>query len=234
MPLPAWPYDNVFRIVQTIFYAAGTILAILTYRAARHGLLNSVNTEYQKRVMDRLHKLSEDLYSEFDPESPNYWCKGGRFAEAVQEIKDEFLANKEEILQDRKFEIAVTVPPEELHFQALLEPIRSDPFMPEQIRQAVLTLLDTRIQVGRDIRISELEAYALRLAKGKPLTDDDAFIVHNAINREEYLRGCGVAQIEDDVHEIRALIQDYFDQFNPHRRWWHGKRDRPKRKYRKA
>jgi hypothetical protein len=57
------PLGDTLKIVQTTFYVIGSIIAILTYRAARRGLLNTVNTEYQKRVMDRLQKLSEDLYS---------------------------------------------------------------------------------------------------------------------------------------------------------------------------
>ena len=75
MPTPTHhPFGDTLKIVQIAFYAIASIVAILTYRAARRGLLNTVNTEYQKRVMDRLQKLSEDLYSEFDPSSPAHWA----------------------------------------------------------------------------------------------------------------------------------------------------------------
>jgi hypothetical protein len=46
--------------------------------------------------------------------------------------------------------------------------------------------------------------------------------IHNQIVKQQRLQGCGVTEIEADVHEIRALIQDYFDSFNPHRWWWQG------------
>jgi hypothetical protein len=42
--------------------------------------------------------------------------------------------------------------------------------------------------------------------------------IHNRIIDQQQLRGCGIAQIEDKVQKIRALIQDYFDSFNPYRR----------------
>ncbi len=63
---------DTLKIVQIVFYSVGVVIALLTYQAAKRGLLNTVNTEYQKRVMDRLQKLSEDLYSEFDPSSPTH------------------------------------------------------------------------------------------------------------------------------------------------------------------
>lgn len=65
-------YGDTLKIVHIVFYAVATIVAVLTYRAAKRGMLNTVSTEYQKRVMDRLQKLSEDLYSEFDPATPTH------------------------------------------------------------------------------------------------------------------------------------------------------------------
>ncbi|MEO2222654.1 hypothetical protein [Priestia megaterium] len=56
---------DIALLVQIAFYIIGATIAILTYRSAKRGLLNTVNTEYQKRVMDHLHELSETLYSEF-------------------------------------------------------------------------------------------------------------------------------------------------------------------------
>ncbi|GAB1768781.1 hypothetical protein [Priestia megaterium] len=53
--------------VQMGFYIVGSIIAIKTFISAKRGLLNTVHTEYQKRIMDHLERLSEALYSEFDP-----------------------------------------------------------------------------------------------------------------------------------------------------------------------
>lgn len=70
--MPPDKYGDALTLAQIAFYVVGAIVAIPTYRAARRGLLNTVNTEYQKRVMDRLHRLSEDLYSEFDESSDTH------------------------------------------------------------------------------------------------------------------------------------------------------------------
>jgi hypothetical protein len=44
--MPPFTQDTLgdtLKIVQIVFYVIGTILAILTYRAAKRGLLNTVN-----------------------------------------------------------------------------------------------------------------------------------------------------------------------------------------------
>jgi len=64
------PYGDALKLIQIGFYTINAAVAILTYRAATKGLLNTVTTEYKKRVIERLQKLSDDLYSEFDQTSP--------------------------------------------------------------------------------------------------------------------------------------------------------------------
>jgi hypothetical protein len=119
----------------------------------------------------------------------------------------------------------------------LLDPVISDPFVPDDIRSAVVDLLENRIRVLSDLYAEQFEKYSSDLAKGKhePFTElDDVNKIHNKIVEQQNLRGCGIAQIEAEVHEIRALIQDYFDSFNPHRRRWKGKRARPRNPLRES
>jgi tetrahydromethanopterin S-methyltransferase subunit B len=237
VPLPVDKYGDVLKIVQIGFYTIAAIVAILTYLAARRGLLNTVNTEYQKRVMDRLHKLSEDLYSEFDPSSETYWPKVRAVHEAIEHINDVFERNRDEILAERKYYYGAPVTKDVERLRRLLDPAISDPFIPDEIRSAVVDLLDDRIQVLQSLYVDEFEKYSNNLAKGKhgPFTElDDVNKIHNRIVEQQRLRGCGIAQIEEEVHEIRGLIQDYFDSFNPHRRWWQGKRARPGKKRKAA
>jgi hypothetical protein len=222
-------YGDILKIVQIGFYIIAAIVAILTYRAARRGLLNTVNTEYQKRVMDRLQKLSEDLYSEFDPSSETYWPKMRAVHEAIEEINAVFERNRDEILAERKYYYGIPVTKDVERLRRLLGPVNSDPFIPDGIRSAVVDLLDSRIQVLGSLYFDEFEKYSNNLAKGKhePFTElDDVNKIHNRIVEQQKLRGCGIAQIDEEVQEIRARIQDYFDSFNPHRRWWQGKRAR--------
>jgi hypothetical protein len=230
VPPAADKYGDALKIVQIGFYIVAALIAILTYRAAKRGLLNTVNTEYQKRVMDRLQKLSEGLYSEFDPSSETYWPKARVVHEAIEEINDVFERNRGEILAARKYCYGTLVTKDVQRLSRVLDPVVSDPFIPDEIRSAVVDLLDNRIYVLRSLYSDEFEKYSNDLAKGKhaPFTElDDVNRIHNRLVEQQQLRGCGIAQIKEEVQGIRAVIQDYFDSFNPHRRWWQGKRRRP-------
>jgi hypothetical protein len=233
VPLTADKYGEVLKIVQIGFYTVAAIVAILTYLAARRGLLNTVNTEYQKRVMDRLQKLSEDLYSEFDPLSETYWPKVRPVHEAIKEINDVFERKRDEILAEQKYYYGAPITRDVQRLGRLLDPVISDPFIPDEIRSAVVDLLDNRIQVLESLYFDEFEKYSNNLAKGKhePFTElDDLNNIHNKIVEQQRLKGCGIAQIEEEVREIRDLIRYYFDSFNPHRRWWQAKSRRPRKK----
>src|SRR5437868_1216623 len=101
--------EKTLTIVQIAFYVIGAILGILTYRAAKRGLLNTVNTEYQKRVMDRLPQLSADLYSEVDPSSPTHWSTANPVRDAIGHINEVFQNNKTDILNKGKFYYGIPV-----------------------------------------------------------------------------------------------------------------------------
>jgi hypothetical protein len=119
---------DALKIIQIAFYTIGMIVAILTYRAAKRGLLNTVNTEYQKRVMDRLQKLSEDLYSE-----------------AINKV---FENRRDEILTARKYYCGTPYTEDVRRLRDLLDPVVSDPFIPENIRAAVIDLLNVWCEIG--------------------------------------------------------------------------------------
>ncbi len=164
--------------------------------------------------MDRLHKLSEDLYSEFDPASATYWPKVRAVHSAIENINDVFERNRDAILGERKYYYGVPVTKDVERLRRLLDPVISDPFIPDEIRSAVVDLLDNRIRMLGSLYFDEFEKYSNNLAKGmhEPFTKlDEANKIHNKIVEQQRLRGCGIAQIEKEVHEIRALIQDYFD-----------------------
>lgn len=229
MPPAADNLGDTLKIVQIVFYTVGVIIAILTYRAAKRGLLNTVNTEYQKRVMDRLQKLSEDLYGEFDLSSPTHWAIIKPVHDAIQRINKVFENNMSEVLAQREYCYGIPYTEDVKRLQTLLDPVVSDPFIPENIRDAVIALLKNRLKVLQNIYYDEFEKYANDLAKGKhpPMTElDDVNEIHTRIVDQTRKQGCGIAQIEAEVHEIRGLIQDYFDSFNPHQSWW-SRRRRP-------
>jgi hypothetical protein len=139
---------DALKIIQIAFYTIGMIVAILTYRAAKRGLLNTVNTEYQKRVMDRLQKLSEDLYSEFDLSAPTHWARIRPVHEAIEAINKVFENRRDEILTARKYYCGTPYTEDVRRLRDLLDPVVSDPFIPENIRAAVIDLLNVWCEIG--------------------------------------------------------------------------------------
>jgi len=57
--------ETTLKLIQMGFYAVASTIAILTYLKAKNGLLNTVNTEYHKKVIDRLVALSDEVFKEF-------------------------------------------------------------------------------------------------------------------------------------------------------------------------
>jgi len=84
--------------------------------------------------MDRLHKLSEDLYSEFDPFSSTYWAAMRPVHDAIQEINQVFENHMDEILAGRKFHYGTPYTRDVKRLERMLAPVVSDPFIPENIR----------------------------------------------------------------------------------------------------
>jgi hypothetical protein len=134
-----------------------------------------------------------------------------------------FELNCEEILKSRRYDFGIPYTEDVRRLSALLHPIVSDPFIPEEIRVVVVHSLNSRIDVMDSIYSDEFDKYSANLAKGKhePFTDiDDVNKIYNRIIDQRNLRGCSITQIEQEVHKIRGMIRNYFGAFNPHRRWW--------------
>jgi hypothetical protein len=209
---------DVLKVVQIFFYVIAAIVAVLTYRAAKKGWLAPVNTEYQKRVMERLAKLSEDLYSEFDPNSEHYWPKIKPVHGAIDHMNGVFERYKAEILATKAWGYGSPQTEDVRRMEQLLRPVVSDPFIPESIREAVVDFLENRIAVLSNIYIDEFETYGDGLATGtqQPLTElNEANAIHNRVVDAQHAQGCGISAIENEIHDLRGLIQSYFDGFNP-------------------
>lgn len=217
-PQPQDKLGDTLKIVQIAFYITAGIIAVLTYRAAKRGWLTPTNTEYQKRVMDRLSKLSEDLYAEFDHSSDKCWIKCDPVREGIARMNQNFEESKSAILKSGEWICGIPVTSDVIRLQNLLNPVVSDPFIPDNIREAVVDLLSGRISSLHDVYIAEFRKYGNALATGKrqPANEMQVGGIHNAIIHELRQRGCGWEQLEKAVHDIRGLIQGYFDSFNPH------------------
>jgi len=155
--------DLALKIFQIGFYVTASVIAVLTFVKAKNGLLNSVNTEYQKKVMERLSDLSE----EFDFSSANHWSKNKALDEVLERIHEYAAENKHEILTGKAGFAGVPLPQRQLEMMASLERIKSDPFIPSRIRGKLVDILERRISSTFEAYHSVIKDYQDDLAKGK-------------------------------------------------------------------
>jgi hypothetical protein len=209
--------DDYSKIAQIVFYLIVATIAVLTYLKAKSTLLNSVNTEYHKHVINSLIDASNSLFSEFEDESENHWLKSNNLEEIIKEINEEFIERKDDILKMGEFHGGVMVTPLQKRLSSLIRGYKSDPFLPEEIRKEILDLLENRYRVDHSISFKEITEYRNSLAKGEyaDTLDMNYAFIHNKINSQLYEMGCGISQVEESVHEIRMGIKNYLEKFNP-------------------
>jgi hypothetical protein len=210
--------DSISKFFQIIFYITASVITVLTFIKAKNGLLNSVNTEYQKRVMDRLASLSNELYEEFDPDSENYWVKTDLVKEVVDALHEEIRPLKHEIITKKEeIDSGIRTPKDFLKLTAYLDKIKSDPFIPKSIRDKVVLNLETRTATIISAHMEVMRDYKNGLANGKywDTLDSNHGWIHNRIVDRMYKNGVGISQVQEAVHGIRLDIQEYLEKFNP-------------------
>ena len=211
----------VAQLVQMAFYATAATLAILTYRSAKRGLLNTVRTEYQKRVMDRLADVATELWSEFDRQSDNWWVKSSYGSALIEEDRQVYLEHPDiyRDAKDLRFGGFKPLPPYE-RVNELRTRLDTDPFLPRAIREAIVGYLDQRLAALREVAEAVTIEYREYLRERQPsaekVADDDGW-VHNRANAELYKRGFGISQVQTSLASLRLQIQQYFESFNPDR-----------------
>jgi hypothetical protein len=209
--------DTATKIAQIGFYLGGLIIATLTYRRAKSTILNTVNTEYHKKVIERVAALSDELYREFDHFSDDVWHKQDDVKVVVSRLHEGLLEHKDAIIASGKLDGGIPASPKQLYLSNLVEKYKSDPFLPEPIRDKTVALLKKRSDAMFGAYMTVLKKYQSELAKGKRW--DTLETNHNWINNKIidllYRDGAGISQVEEAVHEVRLEIQRYFKQFNP-------------------
>jgi hypothetical protein len=209
--------DEFLNVFQILFYVTVGTVAVLTFLSAKKGLLNPINTEYHKIAFGKIEKLSDDLLSEFDPKSDNYWCKDDPLDKFFEEIHDIFNKNKAQILKDKEFMMGLPSPRSFERLTETITKIKSEPFLPKEIRQQVVKHLETRTKKMFSIHMEETDKYMKELANGKYQGElkYNRGMVHNRINDRMYKSDCGISQVEEQVHEVRLFIQDYLGKYDP-------------------
>ena len=159
--------DIAVKLFQIAFYITASIVAVLTFIKAKNGLLNSVNTEYQKKVMERLALLSDELWDEFDFASENHWSKDNTLDEVLDRIHTYASENKHEILTKKKGFHGVPLPQKQIEMMAMVDRLKSDPFIPEKIRVKIVSVLDGRLKSTLEAYQTVIEQYQNDLSNGK-------------------------------------------------------------------
>jgi hypothetical protein len=212
--------DPLVKITQILFYVAASTVAVLTYLKAKDTLLNTVNTEYQKKVIRRLEKLAKELGSEFDSNSSNYWALQNPIIEFVNQINEVYVEQKEELEELGYYPYGYPVSAPELRLQYIINNIESDPFIPEHIRNRIKEVLSERVAILSEVYIDGFDSYFKSLLKGKKLLmtdggDPDFDKFHNRLIQKLNKKESGIRDYENRIHEIRLLIQAYLESFNP-------------------
>lgn len=211
--------SNTVSIIQICFYITGATVAILTYKSAKKGLLNSVNTEYQKRVMDHLEALSDLLFSEFDPDSDNYWAgpgEGWNVSDMVKMDIERFNRLKEMGGDLRDLKGGYRLPDLGDKLTKIINRVWSDPFIPDDIATYVFDKLSHRRNSMNKIVIEEIDNFRDKLVNDDygDLKNIDS-IVHNKVVKRLYESGSGISQVEAEVHNIRLKIKSYLKSYDP-------------------
>jgi hypothetical protein len=209
--------ESVLKLVQIGFYITGSVIAVLTFIKAKNGLLNSVNTEYQKRIIDRLATLSEELYSEFDPASDNYWAKQNFIEDAITRFHEKIKDYKHEIITQKEMPPGIPEPENIDHLSGYLDKLKSDPFIPKEIRDSIVSNLEVRVETMQSAYLQVMQDYKKDLQEGKrwDTLDTNYLWIHNRINARMYENGVGISQIQQNVHEVRLAIQSHLEKFDP-------------------
>lgn len=224
--------DNWLKIVQILFYFTVGATAVATFLKAKNGLLNAVNTEYQKRVMDRLAEISSQLVAEFDTYSDKHWTNNNICTEVVAPMNKEFLKVNEEVrngkpldqITDRDatslFTPGVPISSLEEDLLRTVTIIKSDPFIPKKLRTLLLDYYQRRVEVLFDVTNEKIGQYKKRLRNDISKQIDEKELdarrrtLNNSIVRKLAENGFGISDNENRVNELRDCIQDYLEQFN--------------------
>ncbi|HDY8173928.1 TPA: hypothetical protein RQL04_004425 [Vibrio vulnificus] len=209
--------ESAVKIIQILFYITGSVVAVLTFLKAKNGLLNTVNTEYQKKVLERLHQISEDIWEEFDFSSDKHWSKEKDLDEVIDRIHTEARKFKHEIITGKHQLHGVPMPLKQRELMAFTEKLKSDPFVPQEIRSKLLKILDKRSDALFHSYYRVLKEYQQGLCEGKywETLDENKYWINNQIVEFMCNEGAGVQDNESAAHEMRLEIQKYYEKFNP-------------------
>lgn len=212
--------DDILKMTQVLFYLAVGSTAVLTYRSAKRGLLNAVNTEYQKRVMDRLAEISDDLVDHLDYDSSNHFIHTVPCSEVFDELIEKWKPYKSEIIEHGGIPDVINTelsPPRNvIDLFKTAERIRSDPFVPEVLRSILSNFYLDKVKILASVFGEVFDEVQVKLLQEKNWEDleslkNQAYV--DIIGRL-FSEGHFNSAFEEKVHDLRNRIQNYMKQFD--------------------
>jgi hypothetical protein len=213
--------QTILTVAQILFYLSAIAVAWLTFTVARRGLLSPVNTEYQKRVMDRLAQLAEELWAEFDPTSERFGVGvDPNMLRVLRGVNEEYVAERDGSAPP-DFPVHNIVHSESSRLRDLKDKLEADPFLPAHIRTAVSEYLEKRSMAIDHAQINCTDYWwrALRrdggAAEGLEALNKYEGVVQGEFVRSLTKRGWDFEQSRDHVRTIRLQIQQYLQRYDP-------------------
>jgi hypothetical protein len=211
--------DAIAHLAQMAFYAVAGTVAILTYRTARDGLLNTINTEYHKRIIDRLSKLNDDISNVFSIIDAHHWLIDDQrdiFFDSLVEI---FNYHKKKIIDERSSEaikFGLPLMKNQIDLRVISDSYRNDPFIPEKIRNLIIMLAEDRLRYLQIAFNESSNIFIRRLNDPNNWNNIEEYnmVFCNNVNRILYENGVGISQVQERVSAIQKEIQKYFGGFN--------------------
>lgn len=209
------PIKSVF---QTLFYMVTIAVAILTYINAKKSILSPVNTEYQKRIFDRLAEVTSFLCSEFQMGSSEYYLYQLPMEETLKEITDEYERIKNDIEDKNDFHVTdYPVNPEWIKFRKKYDEVQFDPYIPEKLKTPILEYLNKRAE-SSSIAHNQAVSNFIRDANEEScayVIKEDSWRLHNYFLEALEQQKCDTETLEPEVNKIKENFQEYMQSFQP-------------------
>jgi len=170
-----------------------------------------MNQEYTRQTVKKLLWLSDWIVSEIDSKSDNYWDNHLKFIDGrVEKILTELeVAQNAKSLSLLTTELWIDPWLYRQHNTARL--IRTDPFLPKQLRVKVADYYDKRVSAMADIYNKVMTRFCNDLYKGK-LKDRNSelkIIAWTRLGDVYFKKGWGWEKAEKRIEELRADIEKY-------------------------
>lgn len=211
--------DTLLKFIQIAFYGSGICVAWLTYLSAKRGLLNTVNTEYQKRVIERLAEVSKTLWDEFDTSGDSLFYRfttemreRARKINQLWQANDPFESYEARALLGTHIELLD-------HLWTLIVKWESDPFLPAHIRHEICASLRDRAEAVRKVAWAHLHDHLNGLRDGTiSPSEESAHRLRSAVL--DHLEEAGYALIptQEELIRLRNLVQAHLQSYDPLRR----------------